>query len=83
MGTMDEIKAVVSQLSPNEQESLRAWLDELTSVSNSRLELTPDEVKLLAQGRDDIKHGRTSSLAETSADLDDFFAALRANATKL
>ena len=80
MSKMEEIKAVVSLLSVDEQLALRAWLDELAAGADASLPLSPAEEVLLSQARDDFRHGRTVTLDEYNAELDGLFADLRANA---
>ena len=64
-------------LSQASREKLIA-IAETIADTDTPLELSPGEEHLLAQARDDFKHGRTISLDGFKADLDGFFDDLRA-----
>ena len=43
---------------------------------------TPEEIAGIERGRDDIRQGRSSTLAEYRSEMDDFFSGLKAKAAK-
>ena len=72
----------IVQLWPSLSEEARKKLVEIAeriAEADVPLELSPDEEKLLEQAREDFKHGRSLSLDDYKADLDEFFRGLHAN----
>jgi hypothetical protein len=76
----------VVELWPSLPEAARKTIVDIAERTSPRelpLDLTSEETRLLEQGQDDFKHGRTLTLDEFSADMDAFMAGLRENAGKV
>ncbi len=72
----------VVELWPSLPEATRRTIVDIAESIASReapLNLTPDEERLLAQARDDFKHGRALTMDEFSAEMEAFMAELREN----
>jgi hypothetical protein len=69
------------ELWPNLPEEARRMIVELaekSAVFSARHEFSSNELVGIESGRDDFKHGRTSSLPEYRSDMDAFFDLLKA-----
>ena len=74
----------IVELWPSLPEAARERLVELAesiAVKAAPFDFTAEELAGIERGRDDFKHGRTSSLTDYRADMDAFFDKLKASAT--
>jgi hypothetical protein len=54
-------------------------LAENSAVTSGRYQFSSEELIGIERGRDDLEHGRTSSLPEFRSEMDAFFNRLKAN----
>jgi molecular chaperone GrpE (heat shock protein) len=65
MPTLEQIEQQVKQLTRDEQEALRDWLE---NVLEDELEMTDDFKAKIAQGEDDLREGRIGHRREVYRD---------------